>query len=128
MQMYKGFSDTLVAAAAETIDPSLQDFENKFAPIPKPPNDKWLTLLLDLVTIGAVMIIGPYFNNCKCRLSLSLCLVPSFTDHANRKDVSKMPYFVKHASTKDNLKDASIALTWSSSGIAKDMRSSSGQR
>lgn len=49
--------------AATVITSSLSDFENKFAPIPSPPDDKWLLLLIDLITLGSASTAAPFFNN-----------------------------------------------------------------
>ena len=63
--MFSSFNDALSQAAAETIGPALQDFENKFAPVPPPPNNTWLQILLDLVGMGAVIAGAPFFSSGK---------------------------------------------------------------
>lgn len=86
MQMYSSFNEALVNAASLAIDPSLEDFENKFAPTLKPDyNEKWLHFLLNLVTLGVVMITAPYFNSCKCWLPLLSNIVSIFADYADGK-------------------------------------------
>ncbi|PNY26292.1 Chitinase [Tolypocladium capitatum] len=71
-EMYGSYHAALIAAAATSIDNALKDLENKFAPVPKPRDDKWTLLLIDLITLGASMVAAPFFNSCKCWFSRSL--------------------------------------------------------
>jgi hypothetical protein len=75
LQMYSTYHDALFQAAASSINNALDDFENKFAPVPKPQDDTWLMILLDLVSLGSVMVAAPFFNACKCSLLVLLRLV-----------------------------------------------------
>ncbi len=68
-QMHDQFNTALFDTAAAELDPSLQDFENTFAPVAPKPDETWLNVLLDLVSMGAVMVFAPFFDACKCPLS-----------------------------------------------------------
>ena len=63
--MFDAFGDALSRAASESINLALQDFENKFAPVPPPPDNTWLQILLDLVGMGAIMTAAPFFAGSK---------------------------------------------------------------
>ncbi|KAJ6445148.1 Lysine--tRNA ligase [Purpureocillium lavendulum] len=54
---YAKYHDSLVAASALLIDNSLDDLENKFAPVPPPKDDSWLSILLGFVSMGTPMIV-----------------------------------------------------------------------
>ncbi|WEW59000.1 hypothetical protein PRK78_004468 [Emydomyces testavorans] len=98
--MYKNYRESLINAAASTINPVLQDFEQKFAPVPAPPDDtRWLLFLIDLLTLGTASIAGPFFN--------------SF--------LGKMPYFAANPATLNNLKDTTLTAITQSTTIAKDL-------
>lgn len=71
-EMYASYADALGNAAAEKIDPSLDDFQETFAPTPPEKDNEWLTILLDLVSMGTSMVAGPFVG----------------------KIVGKLPYFV----------------------------------
>ncbi|EXV01258.1 chitinase (glycoside hydrolase family 18) [Metarhizium robertsii] len=88
----------LTAEAATYIDNALVDFENKFAPVPPPPDNQWLFLLIDLITLGVSMAAGPFFNSC-------------------------LSYFAKNGAAAGNLKDTTMTLIGQSTTIAKDMLS-----
>ena len=70
--MYDSFNDVLYQTAASTLDPSLQDFENTFAPVPPPPNTQELQLLLDIIGIGAALVFAPFFDLCKWLHSITI--------------------------------------------------------
>ncbi|KAL2831692.1 putative necrosis-inducing factor-domain-containing protein [Aspergillus cavernicola] len=59
--MYKSYYDTMFNALA-VVSTTLDDMENKFAPIPPEEDDIWLLILIDLITLGALETVGPYFN------------------------------------------------------------------
>uniref|UniRef100_A0A0L0NAP9 chitinase n=1 Tax=Tolypocladium ophioglossoides (strain CBS 100239) TaxID=1163406 RepID=A0A0L0NAP9_TOLOC len=98
-EMYQSYHEALIAAAATSIDNALKDFENKFAPVPEPPDDKWAVLLIDLITLGATMVAGPFFNSFLARL----------------------PYFIANEAALANLKDTSVTVIGQSTTIAKDL-------
>lgn len=52
-------------AATGIFEPSLTQFETIFAPVPPTPDDTWLQILLDFVTLGATALAAPIFNSCK---------------------------------------------------------------
>jgi len=62
MQMYASYQTALVDAAALTINPALADFENNFAPVPPPPDDTWLEILLSVIDLVGVVGVSSYFN------------------------------------------------------------------
>jgi hypothetical protein len=62
--MYSTLYSAVSDAAASEINNALDDFANKFAPVPPEPDNTWLLVLLDIVTIGASAALGPFFNNC----------------------------------------------------------------
>lgn len=62
--MYSTMYEAVTDAAAAEINNALDDFANKFAPVPPEPDNTWLLILLDIVTIGASAALGPFFNNC----------------------------------------------------------------
>lgn len=61
--MYQSYSDSLTAAAADYLDAALKDFENQFAPIPPPPSDEWLDILLAIVDLVGVVGVSSVFNS-----------------------------------------------------------------
>ncbi|KAL4745304.1 hypothetical protein BDW72DRAFT_211523 [Aspergillus terricola var. indicus] len=99
-EIYTTFHDAIFEQAV--IDSlSLDNFENKFAPVPEPPDDTWLLLLIDLVTLGTAAIAAPFFNSI----------------------LSKLPYFILNGNTLNNLKDTSMTVISQSTTIAKDVMS-----
>jgi hypothetical protein len=62
--MYQDTWDALWAAAA-IFEPSLTQFETIFAPVPPAPDNEWLQILLDFVTLGATALAAPIFNSCE---------------------------------------------------------------
>ena len=64
--MYASYYNAIKDAASLTIDPTLPDFENTFAPIPPPPDDKWLDLVIELLSLGIGAMSRPFFEGCKC--------------------------------------------------------------
>ncbi|OAA36492.1 chitinase [Metarhizium rileyi] len=59
---YSDFHQSLADISALYISNTLPDFENKFAPVPPPAdNKKWLLLLIDLITLGVGLFELPYF-------------------------------------------------------------------
>ncbi|KAK3956166.1 hypothetical protein QBC32DRAFT_251260 [Pseudoneurospora amorphoporcata] len=86
---------------AGVINMALDDMEKTFAPVPPPPNNKWLFLLIDLLTLGTLSVAGPFFNTM----------------------LKSTAYFaVKEASSAlDNIKDTTMNLVGQSTTIAKDV-------
>ncbi|KGQ05404.1 Killer toxin subunits alpha/beta [Beauveria bassiana D1-5] len=103
-EMYASYAHALTAAMAKSVNPALDDFLHKFAPVEPPPDNKWLLLLIDMVTLGASMVAGPFFN--------------SF--------LSKLPYFVVNENALGNIKDTTMTVIGQSTTIAKDLLGSSG--
>ncbi len=63
--MYEDVWDALWTAAA-IFEPSLTEFETSFAPVPPQPDNTWLQILLDFVSLGATAVAAPFFNGCQC--------------------------------------------------------------
>ena len=61
--MYESYANSLTAAAADYLDAALKDFENQFAPVPVPPDSKWLDILLDVVDLVGVVAVSGVFNS-----------------------------------------------------------------
>ncbi|KAF9890425.1 hypothetical protein FE257_005830 [Aspergillus nanangensis] len=97
-QLYRGYYYSLMFQAAAIINPSLDHFQKTFAPVPEPPDDRWLLLLIDLITLGGA--------------PATASLVKSF--------FSKLPYNIA-PSMLDNTKDMTMHVVSQSTTIAKDM-------
>ena len=63
--MYGKYHGALVSASALLIDNSLDDLENKFAPVPPPKDNTWLSILLNLISMGTPMAGGKFFTSGK---------------------------------------------------------------
>ncbi|KAI8692013.1 hypothetical protein NCS56_00195800 [Fusarium sp. Ph1] len=85
--MFQTFDWALYKAATD-ISFSLDDFGNKFAPIPEEEDNTWLLVLIDLATFGTATAAGPLFN--------------SF--------LKKLPYFAANGATHDNANDTTITI------------------
>ncbi|KAE8404436.1 hypothetical protein BDV37DRAFT_293915 [Aspergillus pseudonomiae] len=109
-QLYQSYHSALFHEAASVITNSLDDFENKFAPIPKPPDNTWLLLLIDLITLGTASAARPILQFHKEEVNL----IPP-------KVLSKLPYFIAKGSTLDNVKDTTMTIISQSTTIAKDL-------
>lgn len=73
MQLYVQYQTALVSAAALTIDPSLDSFEQTFAPVTPPPSAPWwLGIVISLVSMVGTMAMGGFFTACTSLLSGSL--------------------------------------------------------
>ncbi|KAI6754849.1 hypothetical protein HG530_012601 [Fusarium avenaceum] len=97
-EMYRSYHDA-VAHSAAIISFSLDDFGNKFAPIPDPVDDKWILVLVDLLTWGASSVAAPFFNSY----------------------LRKLPYFKGNPNTHDNAKDTAMTIIGQSTTLAKDL-------
>ncbi|AEO70565.1 glycoside hydrolase family 18 protein [Thermothielavioides terrestris NRRL 8126] len=97
-EIYSTYNKALYQAASGSLDPSLKDFENTFAPVPPPPDDTWLEILLAAVDLVGTIGVASYFNSV-------LKFLPSLTTESG-----KVAY--------DNLKDTSKALVGFSVSIA----------
>jgi GH18 family chitinase len=102
-EMYQSYHDALYKAAAAAINPALEDFENKFSPIPPEEDNTWLLLLLDIVTVGVSAAAAPFFNNF----------------------LAKLPYFIGKEAAAGNIKDLTMLAIGQSTTIAKDLLSTS---
>lgn len=99
--IYQSYHDALFDAAAAAIDPALQDFESNFSPVPPTEDNTSLLLLLDIITVGISAAAAPFFNNF----------------------LSKLPYFISHENTFNNVKDLTMMMIGQSTTIAKDLLS-----
>ncbi|TPX08096.1 uncharacterized protein E0L32_010163 [Thyridium curvatum] len=97
--MHAAYHQTLFNAVALSAT-ALDNLEDNFAPIPPEPDNTWLLLVIDLVTLGTLSAAGPFFNTF----------------------LKSLPYFAKAAgSTLDNAKDTTMTIIGQSTTIAKDM-------
>jgi len=69
-QTYNQYHSALVSAAALLIDNSLDDLENKFAPVSPSNSDTWLDILLNLISMGTPMAGGKFFTSGKISIGL----------------------------------------------------------
>jgi hypothetical protein len=58
-QLHDQFNTALFDTVAAELDPSLQDFEDTFAPVLPPPDQAWLNVLLDFISMGVDMVYAP---------------------------------------------------------------------
>lgn len=86
-EIYETFHDTIIQAAALSLDPSLGEFENTFAPVP-PSDDQWLDILLAFVGLAGTVVASGFFNSI----------------------LKALPFFRAHGVQYDNYKDAAKAL------------------
>lgn len=86
-EIYETFHDTIIQAAALSLDPSLDEFENVFAPV-TPPDDEWLNLLLAFVSLAGTVVVSGFFNSI----------------------LKALPFFKAHGVQYDNYKDTAKAL------------------
>ncbi|KAK1779163.1 hypothetical protein QBC45DRAFT_144301 [Copromyces sp. CBS 386.78] len=86
---------------AGVISTALDNMEDTFAPIPPAPDNKWLFLLIDLITLGTLSVAGPFFNTM----------------------LKSTAYFAAKSGSAalDNLKDTTMTLIGQSTTIAKDV-------
>lgn len=70
-QMYQGIWDA-ISTAAEAFEPSFPQFESTFAPVAPQPDETWLQILLDFVTLGVAAVAAPIFNSCESPILLSV--------------------------------------------------------
>ncbi|KAM7212489.1 hypothetical protein V8F06_012111 [Rhypophila decipiens] len=98
--MHKAY-DTALTGQAGSFATKVDDMENTFAPVPPPPDNKSLFILLDLLTMGTLTAAGPFFNNF----------------------ILKLPAFSKPGGTLGpNSKDTTMTLIGQSVGLAKDAK------
>jgi hypothetical protein len=98
--LHKDYYAALWEVAA-VISTALDDMESTFAPIPKPPDNTWRVLLINLVTLRVLGGAAPFFNTVLKQLS----------------------YFTRRTSTWENVKDTSMTKIGQSSAIAKGLLS-----
>ncbi|OIW30765.1 hypothetical protein CONLIGDRAFT_614022 [Coniochaeta ligniaria NRRL 30616] len=94
--MYASYQTALYQAAAAYLDPALADFENNFAPVPPPPDNTWLEILLAVVDLVGTVAVSSFFNTI----------------------LKGLPYFRAHGATYDNAKDTAKALVGFSTSLA----------
>ncbi|KAK3312158.1 hypothetical protein B0H66DRAFT_578425 [Apodospora peruviana] len=98
--MHKSYY-TALSAGAGTFALQVKDMENNFAPIPPPPDNKSLFILLDLLAMGTLTAAGPFFNSI----------------------ISKLPRFSKpDSSVLPNTKDTTMTFIGQSIGLSKDLK------
>lgn len=66
--LFAQYHESLVTVSALLIDNSLDDFEQTFAPVPPPKDDTWITILLNIISIGTPMVGGKFFSNFVAKL------------------------------------------------------------
>lgn len=81
----------------------LRDLINKFAPLPPEKDHTWDLFMIDLLTLGTLSTVAPFFNSA----------------------LKKTAYFVNKADSSafDNSKDTALTLVGQSTTIAKDLLS-----
>ena len=62
-KLYTTVEDAVTDSATLKINNALDSFGNDFAPVPPEPDNTWLLVLLDILTIGASAALGPLFKN-----------------------------------------------------------------
>jgi curli biogenesis system outer membrane secretion channel CsgG len=62
VQFYASYQTALTQACATTITPALADFEITFAPVPPPPDNEWLSILLTIVDLVGTVAVSAFFN------------------------------------------------------------------
>ncbi|KFY31336.1 hypothetical protein V493_01199 [Pseudogymnoascus sp. VKM F-4281 (FW-2241)] len=82
----------------------LKDLENKFAPVSPEPDNTWLLVLIDLLTLGTLSAAAPFCNSV----------------------LKKLPHFHEKGNTFDNSKDTTLTMIGQSTTIAKDLLSLEG--
>lgn len=102
-EMFSVYRQALFNSAAIT-STALRDLENKFAPIPPEPDNTWLLLLIDLITVGTLASAAPFFNNF----------------------LKALPAFKEGGALFDNVKDTTMNMIGQSTTIAKDLLPSPG--
>ncbi|PWY81537.1 hypothetical protein BO94DRAFT_557986 [Aspergillus sclerotioniger CBS 115572] len=96
--MYAQYYDNLFWALS-IVSTTLNDMENKFAPLPPKEDDTWLPILVDMITLGVLGTAGPFFNTM----------------------FKQRDWFAgKTGSALDNAKDAAMALIAQSTTITRD--------
>jgi hypothetical protein len=90
---------TSLFQAMSVISTSLDDMEETFAPIPQPQDNTWLLLLINLVTLGTLSVMAPFFNH----------------------GIRNSAYFIGRPDTFDTAKDLSLTVAGQSTSIAKDL-------
>ncbi|ERS96515.1 hypothetical protein HMPREF1624_06719 [Sporothrix schenckii ATCC 58251] len=86
-EIYETFHSTIIQAAALSLNPSLDQFENTFAPV-TPPDTEWLDLLLAFVNLAGTVVVSSFFNSI----------------------LKALPFFKANGVQYDNYKDAAKAL------------------
>lgn len=61
--LFSKYHESLVTVSALLIDNSLDDFEQTFAPVPPPKDDTWISVLLNIVSMGTPFVGGKFFTN-----------------------------------------------------------------
>jgi hypothetical protein len=130
MQMYASYQTALTQAAATSLDPALTDFEINFAPVPPPPDNTWLDILLSVVDLIGTVAVSSFFNSSKFLVHPQLsspmpCLCSSLK--ADVKLVLKtLPYFELNKAIYDTSKDTAKALVGFSTSIAGALTGNAG--
>ncbi|KAL4899490.1 hypothetical protein BDW74DRAFT_171529 [Aspergillus multicolor] len=96
-QQFKKFRDELYNAAT-LVSFQLDDMENTFAPVPPEESNMWTYLLIDLLTLGTLGTLGPFFNTM----------------------LKKQAHFWQRGMSLENTKDTSMTVVGQGTTIAKD--------
>lgn len=99
-KMYTTYQ-TLLYQASQGFLAGLPDLQNRFAPVPEDPDNTWMLLMINLLTLGTATAAGPLFN--------------SF--------LKQMSYFASREATFNNVKDTAITFVTQSTTISKDLLS-----
>ncbi|KAK4195986.1 family 18 putative glycoside hydrolase [Triangularia verruculosa] len=85
---------------------SVDSMHDTFAPIPPPEdNDKWLKVLIDLLSFGTMTVAAPFFN--------------SF--------LRTMPYFTPREGLLNNAKDVTMGMIGTTASVTKELLPSTGE-
>jgi hypothetical protein len=106
-QLHKDYQDTLFKAAT-TLSTMLDDFEDKFAPVPPAPDTMWIDFMIDLITLGTVSAWGTFIQ----RAIKDAKLVVG-TSHDDLKEVVKNTLSMSGTITKDLLPIGESNKPWS---------------
>jgi hypothetical protein len=90
--------------------------ENTFAPVPDDASDEWLQILLDIVGVGAAVILAPIGGECKFFITILLAF--ELTRHSV---IAGLPFFAGIGAEADTVQDVLSASIGGMFGIGKDI-------
>jgi hypothetical protein len=106
-QLHTDYLDTLFKAAS-TLSTMLDNFEDKFAPVPPEPDTMWIDFMIDLITLGTVSAWGTFIQ----RAIKDAKLVVG-NSHDDLKEVVKNTISMSGTITKDLLPPGESDKSWS---------------